>query len=53
MYGRGEKSVHGFGAKAQRKETTHETEAYMRGWDQKVSWGDWLGDCGVDPNGSE
>jgi hypothetical protein len=34
MHGRGEKRVQGFGEKAQRKETTCKSMAYMREWDQ-------------------
>jgi hypothetical protein len=36
-HGRGEKSLHGFGGKDRRKETTRKTEAYMAGWDLKGS----------------
>jgi hypothetical protein len=42
-HGRGAKSVQGFGGKARRKETTRKTKAYMGGWDQNESYGDWLG----------
>jgi hypothetical protein len=51
-HGRGEKSVQGFGGKAQRKETIWKTEAYVGGWDQNGSSGDWLGGCGLDLSGS-
>jgi hypothetical protein len=37
-HGRGEKSVQSFGG----KETTWKTKALMGGWDQDVSYGDWL-----------
>jgi hypothetical protein len=36
-HGREEKSVHGFGGEAQKKEATPKTEAYMVGWDQNQS----------------
>jgi hypothetical protein len=45
-HGRGQKCVEGFGRKATSKETTRKIKAYMRGWDQNGSLGDWLG--GVD-----
>jgi hypothetical protein len=41
----GHESVQGFGGKARRKGTTGKTKAYMTGWDQNGSEGDWLGDC--------
>jgi hypothetical protein len=28
------------------------TKAYMGGWDQNGSWGEWLGECRLDPVGS-
>jgi hypothetical protein len=34
-----------------RKETRLKTEAWMGGWDQNGSWGDWLVACGVDSFG--
>jgi hypothetical protein len=48
----GEESVQGFGGKARRKETIRKTNTYIGGRDQNVSWGDWLGECRVDPVGS-
>jgi hypothetical protein len=40
----GEECVQGFDEKAIRTETTWKTKAYMGGWDQNGSQGDWLGD---------
>jgi hypothetical protein len=36
-HGRGEKSAQSFGGKARRKETTGNTKAYVRRWDQNES----------------
>jgi hypothetical protein len=47
MHGRVKKYVQGFGGKAQREETSQKTEVWMGGWDQNISWGDWLVECGV------
>jgi hypothetical protein len=38
MYGKGEESVHGFGGKARRKETTRKIEVWMGGWDKNGSY---------------
>jgi hypothetical protein len=37
MYGRGEECVQGFDRKAERKETTLKTKAWMGGWNQNGS----------------
>jgi hypothetical protein len=52
MRGKVEKSLQGFGGKAQRKEVTRKTKAWMGGWDQNGSHGNWIGGCGLNYTGS-
>jgi hypothetical protein len=42
-----ERNVYKVLMRARRKETTWKTKAYMGGWDQNGSKGDWLGECRV------
>jgi hypothetical protein len=46
-----EECVQGFDGKARRKEKTWKVKAQI-GWDQNGSYGDWLGECGLDSVGS-